>query len=130
MKTISIGEFESLVSRNDWKRIQSFSIEERIDDRDEKGEMSLPEDRISITRGRATLTSTLGTLSIIYTEGYEYSDNAPCEIVRHEGREDSCWRIGGDIQVVDEDGSILSVEDFSDYLNDSFSSIRYSDLEF
>lgn len=128
MKTISIAEFETLVEYSDWQREQDYEIVERLVRQDEEWDEereSLDVIDIPHVWGWASIISTLDSIKITYTEGFNHDEYDPDSLsVGTEGQDD-VWSVEG-VVVVDEDDNELSAHELCDYLNSDFSSIDYT----
>lgn len=125
MKTITVAEFEGLVSRNDWKREQDHEFVERSVLRGCRlgGGESVPH-----TWGCASKVSTLGGITITYTETFAYDDYEPETLSAETESLDEVWRMEG-VSVVDEDGDEITIAELSDRLGPEFKEIDYNFLK-
>lgn len=136
MKTISIAEFEDLVSRDDWQREQDYEIGHTVTEREilERDEEGNPLETVDVSRvyGWATKTSTLDGIKIIHNRMFNYYECEPDTLnTTTEGQDaDWIWQLEG-ASVVDEEGEVLSAAMLADYgmLPPDFSSIDYSMLK-
>lgn len=130
MKTISVADFKSLVSRNDWQRRQDIEIVDRNDRELEKwdGEnASLMQMTVSHVWGWASVISTLGGITVTYTEAFNYDEYDRFSLTTGTTGQDTVWSVDG-VTVVDEDGDERDAHDLTDYLSPVFSTIDYSAL--
>lgn len=135
MQTMTIKEFEKLVSEGTWERTQDVDI---IETDTQKVDVSTSEDEyeqkvILHSWGVATLKSECDGLLIAYTESFNFDNNMPDTFTHGTEGQDEVWELHGigipGVQVVDEDGDVLNAHELADYLDDSFSTIDYSELE-
>lgn len=116
MKTLSIDAFVKLAERDDWHIAQEVEVVER-----------LVEDEVPHIWGAVTKTSTLGDITITYTEGFNYDEFEPDTLTTGTEGMDIIWTIKG-VRVVDEEGDELDAHELADYLDADFKRIDYSVL--
>lgn len=130
MKTISIAEFEALVTRNDWSFSQDHDIVERMDRSETEYDSesdTLSQVDIPHAWGWAAKTATLNGVTITYTEGFNFDEYDTDSLVASTEGQDEVWKVEG-VVVVDEDGDEIDAHDLADYLDGRFSAIDYSGI--
>lgn len=134
MITLSIAEFENLVSSKNWKREQDYDVLDRsiyqVEEYDEETDSFNLID-IPHVFGLAFKTSTLKIpaidLTVTYTEGFNYDEGKPESLSVGTEGQDEVWAFKG-VRVVDEEGDELSPHELADYLTTEFSYIDYDIL--
>lgn len=127
MRTISINEFEALIARNDWLREEDYEVVDRLNRQierwdEEDGSLELVD--IPHVWGCASKTSSIDSIKITYTEGFNYDECDPASLSTGTEGQDDVWSVEG-VLVIDEDGDALSEHELADYLSSDFSSIDY-----
>lgn len=131
MKTISITEFKSLITSNDWIRTQKVS-EVDTHSRIIREYMDYNEnycvEEVTNHWGYATVTSTLGEVTIEFQEAFSYDECDQESILTSNDGLEHVWVIDG-VEVIDDDGEKICNSVLSDYLGSDFSKIDYSVLD-
>lgn len=135
MKEMKMNEFMKLVSDGVWERSQDIEIVETLSQcrdisnaEDEYEQIEVPH-----TWGVATLKSECNGLALSYTEGFNFDVNMPHTFSSGTAGQSTVWELHttglDDIQVLDDDGDVVPPHELADYLDDSFSTIDYSELD-
>ena len=129
-KTVTINQFKTFLTRNDWQRQQFLEI---LDTEDHQGyefdddlEIVLTIERTRVF-GATSLVSTLDGIVIRYNEGFSYYQYQPETLISTTDGMDAIWEIEG-VRVVDEDGEELTANELDEYLDYDFSRIDYDEL--
>jgi len=131
MKTISLDQFEEIIARSDWVRLQEFDTPNDSEyDQIVWNNKTQDHDCIRVTKiyGLVRLTSTLNDMRITYTEGYAYDQYMPETLISNTDGIEPVWEYEGP-DVVDEDGEILNAHELADYLPGEFSELDLEKLE-
>ncbi|MDH5188493.1 MAG: hypothetical protein OEW37_05995 [Rhodospirillaceae bacterium] len=130
MKTITLDQLTPLLKQA-WTHEQTIDFSDSgtktIEHYDRKSETSELE-HIAWTQGFAWVTSKLDGITITYTESFGYDDYDEDSFNASTDGMDEVWKIEG-LTVLD-DGDEMSESEIADYLDESFSTIDYSGLDF
>lgn len=131
MNTITITELKALLARSDWEHDDDVEIIDRViedsEDWDAAGE-ELVHIEITFVWGAATVTSRLGDIEIVYTEGFSFDEGYEDSFSAGTEGQDSIWELSG-VTVVDDDGDELDIQELADLIPEKFSEVDYSGLE-
>lgn len=133
IKTISITEFESLVTLDDWEREQEWVIDYHLvrEEHDAALEDIVP---VAYVAGRVHKTSVLDGITISYSVGFVFDDDGgqskkplpDCFVLEGLDDGDDWLVVGGSILM--EDGSKAYVGDLVQRLGPEFSDIDFRAL--
>lgn len=126
VQTMTINEFEELISNGEWQHEQDYEIaDESLNYIEEWDDVTDTLERIAIPyyTGWISVTSTFGDFKITYSECFSYMENDSDSLQTEQDN----FKLDG-FSVIDDDGDEIPVYELADFMDSRFNNIDYSVL--